>query len=311
MTQLEASSRLGRWWFAPAPPQRLAVLRIAVGLWSLWYLVPRYEMYAKIARTKHSLYDPVGLARVLVEPLPPGVFDFLQLALLGAALLFTLGWKHRVTGPAFGVLLLGVLSYRNSWSMVYHNDNVLVLHGLVLGFARSADALSMDAWSRSRDAGWTYGWPVRLLCAATVLTYFVSGVAKVASPLGFGWASGDVLRDQIAVDAVRKRVFGSEASDLFYGVYDLSLLFLFIGVVTLVVELGAPLFLLGRRAPRVWALLAFGMHWGILLLMGITFRYQLSGLVFLPFFPVERPVAWAVDRLRAGRSDDRPAERTA
>ena len=41
--------------------------------------------------------------------------------------------------------------------------------------------------------------------------------------------------------------------------------------------------------------------WGILLIMGITFRYQLSGIAFLPFFPAERLVA-LVRRRAAARA---------
>jgi hypothetical protein len=53
------------------------------------------------------------------------------------------------------------------------------------------------------------------------------------------------------------------------------------------IELGAPLALAHRGLGQVWALAAFGMHWGIYFLMGIKFRYQQSGLIFAPFFDLE------------------------
>ncbi|NJM08483.1 hypothetical protein HC891_23340 [Candidatus Gracilibacteria bacterium] len=58
-----------------------------------------------------------------------------MVATLLANLAFMLGIGHRVSGPVFAGLLLWLLSYRNSWSMIYHNDNVLVLHALILGFS--------------------------------------------------------------------------------------------------------------------------------------------------------------------------------
>ncbi len=39
---------------------------------------------------------------------------------------------------------------------------------------------------------------------------------------------------------------------------------------------------------------AFCMHWGILGVMGIKFRYQLAGVIYAPFFDLER----ALGRLR-------------
>jgi uncharacterized membrane protein len=64
------------------------------------------------------------------------------------------------------------------------------------------------------------------------------------------------------------------------------------GIHTFIVELGAPLALLNRRLGRVWAGLAFLMHWGILFIMEITFRYHLSGILYASFFDVERIPAW-------------------
>lgn len=34
------------------------------------------------------------------------------------------------------------------------------------------------------------------------------------------------------------------------------------------------------------------MHWGIYVLMGITFSYPMSGVLFAPFFRVERVTQW-------------------
>jgi predicted DCC family thiol-disulfide oxidoreductase YuxK len=52
--------------------------------------------------------------------------------------------------------------------------------------------------------------------------------------------------------------------------------------------------LFNRRFGRFWAINAFLMHWGILFVMRITFTYQLSGVMFAPFFEVER----LADRVR-------------
>ena len=65
-------------------------------------------------------------------------------------------------------------------------------------------------------------------------------------------------------------------------------LFEILAIGSLVLELGAPLFLLNRRVAQVWAVNAFLMHWGIYFIMGITFRYQISGVAYAAFFSWER-----------------------
>jgi len=100
-----------------------------------------------------------------------------------------------------------------------------------------------------------------------------------------------VLRSQIAVDGLRKELFGGHAAPLAYRLYQQVGLFRVLAVGSLVVELGAPLALLNRRGGQLWAANAFALHWGIYALMKITFRYQLVGLPFVPFFAAERALA--------------------
>ncbi len=295
-------------WFMPAPGSRLALLRILVGCFALYYVGNRYSMYLGIAGTDPQLYDPVGLARLFGDaPWPIVAFQGLLIATLATNVAFVLGCGHRVTGPLFATLLMATLCYRNSWSMIYHTDNLLVFHTVILGVSRSADVLSIDAaWRARRGLGsqaiadlnrasipdpsrpnWRYGWPIRLICATTVAVYFLSGIAKVCGPLGWAWAGGSSMRDQIAVDGVRKELLGANASPMIGPLYDQVWLFTMLGVVTLILEIGAPLFLIHRTSSKVWAIACYGMHWGIYFLMAITFRYQLWGVAFASFFAIE------------------------
>jgi hypothetical protein len=302
--------RLNRFWFAEAPTTTLALLRVVVGGFALQYVAMRYAMYMKMASSDPQLFEPVGLAWFLDQPIPAAGFQLLLIATLLANLAFVLGWRYRYTGPVYAVLLLCLLCYRNSWSMIYHSDNVLVFHVLILGLTPAADAIALDTFTgasrarhktrlsnpwRGRDpAGdWQYGWPIRLMCTVTVLTYFLSGVAKVAGPLGWEWAGGEALRSQMAVDGLRKALLGDGAPPLVFTLYNNVLLFTMMGIGTLILELGAPAALLEKRLGRWWAVSAFLMHWGIFFIMGIKFRYQLAGLIFAPFFDVERLAGWA------------------
>ncbi|MGO1510392.1 MAG: hypothetical protein ACTHW4_07440, partial [Actinomycetales bacterium] len=273
---------------------RPAVNRVATGAYTAYYLGRRVKMFRRIHRTDPELFQPVGPVKALRRPLPAPVADALMYATIASDVAFTLGVRHRVTGPLHAALLTWSLSYRNSWSMIFHSDNNLVLHTVVLGLTPSADAVSLDALRTRRGAvagpapSWRYAAPVRGMQAVTAVNYFLAGYAKVTGPLGWKWADGEVLRRQIAADGLRKELLGSEAAGLGIKLYPQTLLFKVSAAGSLVLELAAPLALLDRRLARLWAIGAFSMHWGIYFIMGITFRHNLSGVMYLPYFPLER-----------------------
>jgi len=274
-----------------APASRLGVVRALVGGYTLYYLFKRRDMFKRMVRTDPELFAPVGPVRVLPKPVPPSVADALNDATLVTTALFTLGSGHKVVGKLHSALLLWTLSYRNSWSMIFHNDNSLVLHTMVLAASRAGDAVSLDALAlggAEPAPHQRYGWPLRLMNAASTLTYLVPGIAKVAGPSGWGWADGNGMRRQVAVDGIRKEVFGSRGSESGYRLYRYKHLFTGFAVGSLILEIGAPLALLNRNLGKLWAVSMFGLHWGIRVIMGIRFRYQQSGISFAPWFEVER-----------------------
>jgi len=277
-------------------------VRVVVGAFSLVYLARRRQMLAQGAAQHPWLYRPVGAAHLARRPLPEPAARALTDATLATGVAFTAGAAHRVTGPAYAGLLLWTLSYRNSWSMVFHTDNQMVLHATVLGLSRSADAWSIDAALRPSRNGrggtaWHYGWPLRLMRTVTACAYLVAGVAKVKGPMGWRWATGESLRRQVAADGLRKEVLGTPAAPATYALYDKVALFRVLAVGSLAVELLAPAALLSSRLSRLWALNAYAMHWGILALMNIRFRYQLSGAAFAPFLDLDRAVDTAARAL--------------
>ena len=250
-----------------ATPLRPAVLRIGVGL----FAARHHRRRRALLRGVHA-QDPRRFAAQTVN------------------VLATLGVAHRVTGPLNAALQLWTLTYRNSWGMLYHNDNMLVLHQMVLGAGPTADALSVDALVRRRGLAPAvferrYGAVPVMLNAVTSAVYFVSGVAKVRSSTGFGWASGDVLRGQIAIDGLRKDLFGSTRPAAGAALYHRGRLFTVMAAVSLAVELGAPLSLLDRRLGLAFSAAAWGMHIGIREIMGISFPYNTSGVSYLGHLP--------------------------
>lgn len=299
-----ALRRWDTWFYAAMPAERLALLRACVGIYALIYLVSRAAHLNAPLRYSASSFAPIGIVRLIAQPLPP----YCVYAVFGGAVLtgalFTLGVAYRLAAPLFALLLLWVLSYRHSWGMIFHTDNLLWLHVALLALAPAADAY---AWGKPRSGAafvsgeqGRYGWAVRSMCLVTVASYLVAGLAKL-SITGWSWAGGEALREQIAYDALRKIELGSIHSP--FGPWLLTERWLFapLSSFSLAVELLAPLALLGGRIASTWCVSAWLFHLGVLALMAIAFTYPLSGCAFLAFFPAERALSRLQQQLRAGR----------
>jgi glucan phosphoethanolaminetransferase (alkaline phosphatase superfamily) len=113
------------YWFSPMPAERLAAVRCCVGLFALWYFGRRIGLYSEVARGQSRHFDPKGLAGFLDAPIPPLLIDVLFALMLLLIVFFIVGWRYRIIAPLLALLSLFLISYRNSWSMVYHTDNAM------------------------------------------------------------------------------------------------------------------------------------------------------------------------------------------
>ncbi len=289
-----------------APPTRLAAFRIWSGAFALGYLLVRLPYWLDVIELERGRWDPVGILAPLDGPPARALARALLTLTFVAGVAFVTGWRYRWSGPAFAVLLVGTLTFRNAWGHLFHTDQLLALHVLVLGLAPAADRWSLDARRAERAGTATptepevrYGWPLRLAGIVTVLTYVVTGIAKLRYA-GADWLGGDTLLHQVAFDNARKIVLGDPQAPLAGVFVAHPLLFRPMGLLTLVVELGAPVALLGRRWAAGWVTAAWTFHIGILALMAIGFPYPLTLVAFAPLLACERPLEWLRRRVRPG-----------
>lgn len=297
-----------------APAERLAALRVLVGAFATVFLVVRLPYLFDLAALSANRYDPVGALWWLSSPPPRSLVHIVVPATIALGAAFTLGWRHRVTGPAFGVAFLFVTCFDNSWSHAAHTENLVLLHVLALSFTRAADVWSLDEQA-GRAARWDastvapdevspYGWPVRLMSLVTVATYVLAGIAKMRNG-GLEWITGDVLRNHIANDNLRKLVLGDTYSVIGAEMVAHAWLFAPIAIGTMVVELGAPLALLRGRVRTVMVAAMWLFHVAIVVVMAIVFIYQLLGVAYASMLRPERLGWWVEGRLR--RAGRRPA----
>jgi hypothetical protein len=295
---MDLARRLDSWFYACVPRERLALLRLGIGAYAVIYLVVRASHLNAVVDYPVSSFAPLGLVQLIAEPLSkPWVYGLFA-ATLVTGVLFTAGAFYRVTAPAFALLLLWVMTYRHAWGMIFHTDNLLVFHVLLLALAPASDAYAYPRLrgqdSRAPEDG-RHGWAVRALCLVTVASYLVAGVAKLTHT-GWEWAAGGALREQVAYDAIRKIELGSVHSPFGPWLLPHEWLFTPLSAFSLATELLAPVALLGARLATVWCISAWLFHVGVLALMAIAFPYPLSGCAFLAFFPVERWLSKAAHR---------------
>src|SRR5205814_2357565 len=113
----------------------------------------------------------------------------------------------------------------------------------------SSDALSWDVHRRrgtlasTDEADGRFGWPLRAISLVTVVSYVLAGVAKLKLS-GGPWLGGELLRAQIAYDNLRKLELGGQASAWGPWLVRHPGVFPALAVMTLLVELGAPLALI-------------------------------------------------------------------
>jgi hypothetical protein len=298
---------LDAWFHAPVPAERLASLRIWIGGYALIYLVARANDFLAPLGYSEGAFAPVGVVQILAAPLSQAALYVFYVATVACGIPFLLGLWYRAVAPCFALLLLWTLSYRHSWGMIFHTDNLLALHVCLLACAPAADVYRLHGGRGRPRAGWSYfppqqpsGWVVRALCLATVASYVVAGVAKLETQ-GLHWIAGEPLREQIAYDALRKIELGSVHSPLGPWMLPHGWLFPPLSAFALGAELLAPLALLGGPWAATWCLSAWLFHLGVLATMAIVFPYPLAGCAFVSFFPIER--AW----LRIARRIARPS----
>lgn len=290
-------ARVG-WLDRPASARALALVRV-VACGALAATVAGRLVATVDLAERGIAWEPVGVLGPLGAPPAGAVVAVVFAVSLGAGVAATLGWRWRVSGPLFAATGLVATSLATSWGMVFHTDNLAMLHVAVIALAPAADAWSLDA----RGAGppgddVRYGFPIRLAALVTAATYVLAGWAKLRIG-GLEWLDGDTLRSLVAHDNLRKELIGAVSTPLAGPVVRQAWLFAPMAIVTVAVELVAPLALVGRRAARAWVAVAWTFHVAIVAFMTVTFWYPLSLMAFVPTLLAAGAMpACVADRLR-------------
>lgn len=281
--------RIGAWrsyWFAPADPAPLGLCR-ALFFGVLLLRVAPDLTSAPWAEVAPVFWMPTDLFRLLHLGVLPGpwlaALDVVWRVALALACVGLCTRAATATSFVVGTYLLGL---PQCFGKVDHWSGLLVLTMGVMALARCGDAWSLDELRRRRreavarlpspssalDRGrrerapsGEYRWPVELARLLLVLVFFAGGIAKLRQG-GLAWLDPDNMRAILLVPHYANDRVLPDAGLL---LASMPVACGLLAALTVLLEVGAPLALLGgwTAAPIVGGLLA--MQAGIGILMGV------------------------------------------
>jgi hypothetical protein len=284
---------------ARAPAERLAAFRVITGVFALGYLLIRLGVFLELGHRSGTAFDSVGVLAGLSTTLSPNTIFAIVVVTVVAGIGYTTGSFFRLTGPVFAIGMLLLTTYRGSWGQLLHFENLMVLHLLIVAVSPATDAWSFDASrvaeGERREDEVAYGWPLALAGMIVVLTYVISGFAKLRYG-GLQWVFGDTLRNHIAYSTARLDLVGATRPPIAEYIVDRAWIFPPMAATAVVLELAAPIAFVRGRPRDIWVAAAWTMHVSIFATMLIAFPYPLFGVAFAPFYRLERlaqvPMLW-------------------
>lgn len=256
----------------PVDAAGLGLFRMAYAAFALFIIAPGHDAYTNLvalAELPDAMFAPPPGPMQLFRGFPPvivaeGILLLLNLAL--AALL--IGYRTRLASISTAVLFLLVYGFSYSLGKINHNL-LFVLVPIVMAGSGWGGDLSYDAQFHDRRE--PRAWPLMLLAVIVGFAMFTSGFAKL---LG-GWldlstqaAYGHLLKHFFVrgrVDLLAPYAVGLESRTL-WEVFDYA---------TVLFELGFLLSISSARSFRWFVAAAVVFHFGIMLILNISFHFNL------------------------------------
>lgn len=269
------SPRFAARFVAPSSARELGAIRVVVA--AITGVSLALEPVPTTTRLPAELYGPVGFMAAL--ELVPG-FAFLRRShealtvvwLIGvvACLAAALGLHTRRTVPMAAILALVLGGVLRGYTHVFHLALMPALLLLVLAFAPSGDACSLDARAgrTSSSPAHVYAYVRFAVVANLALAYAAAGFSKLVRG-GLAWPSAPNMQRILLESSLDPLAVGARLPSELAMPATLSVA---LGACALVLELAMPLVLVRGLPGRVLLpLAAIGMHLGILALQGIFF----------------------------------------
>jgi len=245
-----------RWrsfWFAPMSPVNHAVCRVVFYGYLLWMSLSFQS--AAWASVPDAFWLPTAtferLGLVAASPALARGLDVAWKISLGLA---CLGLATRASAATAFVLGFYLLGLPQNFGKTDHWSGLLVVVLGVVAFARSGDALSVDSQIRTRTGGrgghaasGEYRWPLRMVWLAMAWVFFAAGVSKLRHG-GIEWMSAENFR---LILLSHHYQLDRNLPELGLSIAEIPWLCSGLAIATVLLEVGAPASLVGRRARLV------------------------------------------------------------
>jgi uncharacterized membrane protein YphA (DoxX/SURF4 family) len=274
------------WWTEPVRAERLAALRVGVGLTLLLdvlgtYLPRARDFYGPDSLTAPGTFvwdtSPLEWHRVLLDRVSTFETWYVLLWVWAAAgALLALGVLPRAAAAVAWFFSVSVT--RISPAMHNSGDQVRNILLLYLILTPCGAVWSLQSWRRRRDGPvFVHPWALRLLLIQLAITYLINGLFKMR---GAHWHSGRALSLVLGDSAWTRWSFAGWPLPAWL------LQAMTWGVVLWELTFPFCLFVPRLRAPALWMGVAFHVGTGVTMRLGPFPLYMLC--LYLPLIPWEQ-----------------------
>ena len=178
--------------------KQLALTRVLFFLMLFWFTA-RWDYFLMWAEVPEEFWHPNGLMKIFSHPfLDQQALTFWVSLWRWTLLPAALGLAYRFFAPINITAGFVVIGFAHSFGYQTHTYMPLLLAGLVLAFAPSADAFSLDrliwgAQPKNEEAS-IYKWSLFNMKLVFCLVFFAAGASKIMNG-GWDWIAGDTLRN--------------------------------------------------------------------------------------------------------------------
>jgi hypothetical protein len=299
---------MDKWIFREytVPAAGLPIFRVVYGLIALIVFFPRHLW---ISHHPDVFFFPRVSMTIFFSGFPDmWFFVLLNFIMIGSALALILGYRVFWASLLLAAALLTGNSFAYSFGKINH-DIFIILIPLVLAFSNWGDRLKTGNWNKQNSPGkdtgrWhdlkQTGWPLALLAMLVSLGMLTAAIPKITS----GWLDPSVsaLMGHLARNyhITERSTFLAE----FFLVHNNLAFFKLLDYSTLVLEAGFMIAMFRWRWFLTFCAAACLFHFGVLLMMGITFVNNVIAyaafvpwLYFLKGGTMEKAVIY-LDRMR-------------
>ncbi len=295
---MKQANRWDQFWFSTSDPGDLAICRIL--FYSGLFFTSLIESFTSWSEAPPEFWQPVSFFNLFHIAAPSAWMILVLTVLWRLSLIFSaFGFYTRISQVVAAILSTYLYVFFYSHGFLHHPYQLFVVICLILMFAKSGEAFSVDAWrtKKTSQPSGEFTWPVKMVWVVWCLMFFAAGLAKLRNT-GLSWATSenmqDILRHNIYYfsQGLGHRQVSDDWPNLFLQSPWLCQLSA-IGVLS--VELLSPLILFGRRPRLILVACIFTMQVGIWYVLFVDFRPQLVCYAF--FLPWSR----IVDCMKLGR----------